>query len=65
MEAKKSKKLIGGGKSPNEPNAAQQKILNLCDTPGFTGMMRGIESSAEESVYTDVEESILNDYDGE
>ena len=36
MEAKKSKKLTAGGKSPNEPNAAQQKILNLCEeTPGL------------------------------
>ena len=31
MEAKKSKKLTGDGKSPHEPNATQQKILNLCE----------------------------------
>ena len=65
-EAKKSKKLTGGGKSPNEPNATQQKILNLCEEiPGFTGMMGETESSAEKSVYKDVEESMLDDYDGE
>ena len=62
MEAKQSKKLTGGGESPNEPSAAKQNILSLCDeTPGFTGMTGGRESSAEESVYKDVEESILDD----
>ena len=62
IEAKKSKKLTGSGKSPNEPNATQQKILSLCEeTPGFTGMTGGTESYAEQSVHKDVEGSILDD----
>ena len=59
MKAKKSKKLTGGGQPPTEPSAAQQKILDLGeDTPGFTGLSGGMESSTGESVIEDVAESI-------
>ena len=43
----KSRKITGGGKATKEPNAAQQKILDLCeDTPGFQGLA-GVESTEE------------------
>ena len=66
LDAKKMRKETGGGKPPKEPNAAQQKILDMCeDTPGFSGLTGGIDSAAEESYLDDGTSLLACDNDGE
>lgn len=58
-EAKKSKKITGGGNPPKEPTPAEQKILDMCeDTPGFKGLT-GVESAPGETSNEDQGESAV------